>query len=133
MDPEYLQTGQLTEKSDVYSFGVVLVELLTGKKAISFEGPDEERYLVTYFLDVLKEDKVMSVLDTCLVASTSTEDDIEQMKRVAQLAKKCLRVKREKRPAMKEVATELQALVNMIEHHSWVEDESSSKEASLLC
>ncbi|KAJ7959206.1 Wall-associated receptor kinase [Quillaja saponaria] len=31
LDPEYLQTSQLTEKSDVYSFGVLLLELLTGK------------------------------------------------------------------------------------------------------
>jgi serine/threonine protein kinase len=30
LDPEYLQTNQLTEKSDVYSFGVVFVEVLTG-------------------------------------------------------------------------------------------------------
>ena len=37
LDPEYLHTNQLTEKSDVYSFGVVMVELLTGKTAISFD------------------------------------------------------------------------------------------------
>ncbi|KAK1559191.1 hypothetical protein Q3G72_011715 [Acer saccharum] len=36
LDPEYLQTSKLTEKSDVYSFGVVLVELMTGKKVVSF-------------------------------------------------------------------------------------------------
>ena len=30
LDPEYMQTNQLTKKSDVYSFGVVTVELLTG-------------------------------------------------------------------------------------------------------
>uniref|UniRef100_A0A7N2LKG8 Protein kinase domain-containing protein n=1 Tax=Quercus lobata TaxID=97700 RepID=A0A7N2LKG8_QUELO len=39
LDPEYMQTSQLTEKSDVYSFRVVLVELLTGEKALSFDKP----------------------------------------------------------------------------------------------
>ncbi|TYI39275.1 hypothetical protein ES332_A02G087000v1 [Gossypium tomentosum] len=50
LDPEYLCTAQLTEKSDVYSFGVVLVELLTGKTAHSFEGPEEERNLANHFV-----------------------------------------------------------------------------------
>ena len=36
LDPESMQTNQVTEKSDVYSFGVVLVELLTGKKSTIF-------------------------------------------------------------------------------------------------
>ncbi|KAL7246102.1 hypothetical protein ACSBR2_001270 [Camellia fascicularis] len=45
LDPEYMLTSQLTEKSDVYSFGVVLVELITGKKALSFNRPEEERNL----------------------------------------------------------------------------------------
>ncbi|MBA0804283.1 hypothetical protein Gohar_003876, partial [Gossypium harknessii] len=33
--PEYALYGQLTERSDVYSFGVVLLELLSGKKALT--------------------------------------------------------------------------------------------------
>ncbi|PON67883.1 Wall-associated receptor kinase [Parasponia andersonii] len=134
LDPEYLQSGQLTEKSDVYSFGVVLVELLTGKKVLSFDKPDGDRYVVSYFLDALKEDKVLSVLDPCLVVS-GNEDDIEQLKEAAKLAKRCLRVKREKRPTMKEVATELESNLvnNTMSSHSWAEDESSSKEASILC
>ena len=45
LDPEYMQTSQLIEKSDVYSFGVVLVELLTRKKALSFDRPEGERSL----------------------------------------------------------------------------------------
>jgi serine/threonine protein kinase len=47
LDPEYLITCQLTDTSDVYSFGVVLLELLTRKKALYFEGPDENRSLVS--------------------------------------------------------------------------------------
>ncbi|KAF3450265.1 hypothetical protein FNV43_RR06345 [Rhamnella rubrinervis] len=39
LDPEYMQSSQLTEKSDVYSFGVVLAELLTGKKVLSLRDP----------------------------------------------------------------------------------------------
>ena len=31
LDPEYMQTCQLTDKSDVYSFGVILLEILTGQ------------------------------------------------------------------------------------------------------
>ncbi|KAF2586977.1 hypothetical protein F2Q70_00034281 [Brassica cretica] len=35
LDPEYYTTRQMNEKSDVYSFGVVLLEVVTGKPAIS--------------------------------------------------------------------------------------------------
>ncbi|KAH0979830.1 hypothetical protein GBA52_007007 [Prunus armeniaca] len=45
LDPEYLMSTTLTEKSDVYSFGVVLLELLTSRRAVSFERPEEERNL----------------------------------------------------------------------------------------
>lgn len=45
LDPEYMQTSQLTEKSDVYSFGVVMAKLLTGKKTFSFDRPEIDRNL----------------------------------------------------------------------------------------
>ncbi|KAF3450477.1 hypothetical protein FNV43_RR06560 [Rhamnella rubrinervis] len=61
--PEYMQSTQLTEKSDVYSFGVVLAELLTGKKVVSFERPEEERSLAMLFVSALKDDRLLQIID----------------------------------------------------------------------
>ncbi|CAN6721484.1 unnamed protein product [Malus baccata var. baccata] len=127
LDPEYLQTSQLTEKSDVYSFGVVLVELLTRKKALSFDKPEEERNLAKYFLSALKDDRLLQVLDDCIV----TEANVEQLKEVSNLAKACLRVKGEERPTMKEVAMELEGLRRMV-MHPWVNDNSNLEETESL-
>ncbi|KAL7246087.1 hypothetical protein ACSBR2_001256 [Camellia fascicularis] len=61
LDPKYFQTSQLTERSDVYSFGVVLVELLTGKKAISFDRPEADRNLAMYFISAMKEERLFEI------------------------------------------------------------------------
>ncbi|KAH1065194.1 hypothetical protein J1N35_030181 [Gossypium stocksii] len=106
LDPEYFQTSQLTEKSDVYSFGVVLIELLTGLKAISFERPEHERNLTLYFIAVMKEERLLDITDGRVLYV----NNIEQLKEMATLAKRCVRVKGEERPTMKEVASELEAL-----------------------
>ncbi|XP_050280401.1 wall-associated receptor kinase-like 22 [Quercus robur] len=98
LDPEYMQTSQLTEKSDVYSFGVVLVELLTRKMALSF---DSERR-----------------------KGGANEGS-------GNLAKRCLRLKGEDRPTMKEVATKLEGL-KKAEMHLWVNVDSNSEETKFL-
>jgi serine/threonine protein kinase len=36
MSPEYAMEGIFSVKSDVYSFGVLLLEIITGKRAVSF-------------------------------------------------------------------------------------------------
>ncbi|KAK0596138.1 hypothetical protein LWI29_013152 [Acer saccharum] len=114
LDPEYLHTSQLTEKSDVYSFGVVLVELMTGKKVLSFDRPEKERSLIMYFLFSLKEGFLFEILENGIV----NDDNKEHMREVAMLARRCLRVKGEERPTMKEVAMELEGLRRM-DKHSW--------------
>ncbi|XP_075647667.1 wall-associated receptor kinase 2-like [Castanea sativa] len=109
LDPEYMQTSQLTEKSDVYSFGVVMAELLTGKKALSFARPEIDRNLAISFVSAIKEDRLLQILEDHIVS----EGNIEQLKEIANLAKQCLSLKGEDRPFMKEVAKELERLRSM--------------------
>jgi serine/threonine protein kinase len=112
LDPEYFHTNQLTEKSDVYSFGVVVAELLTGKEALSFNRPESDRNLALFFVSAIKEDRLLQILEDHIV----NEGSIEELKEVANLAKKCLRVRGEDRPSMKEVAIELEGLTIMGKH-----------------
>ncbi|KAK7277690.1 hypothetical protein RJT34_22705 [Clitoria ternatea] len=123
LDPEYFQTSQLTEKSDVYSFGVVLAELLTGRRALSFDMPEEERNLALYFLSAMKNDCLFQVVEDSV-----SEGNIEQVKEVANIAQWCLRLRSEERPTMKEVAMELESLRMMATTSAWINARSSSTE-----
>ncbi|RVW37853.1 Wall-associated receptor kinase 3 [Vitis vinifera] len=109
LDPESMQTYRVTEKSDVYSFGVVLIELLTGKKALFFDRPQEQRILTMFFLLALKDNSLFQVLEDCIV----NYGNHMQILKVAQLAKRCLSIKGDDRPTMKEVVLELE-MIRMI-------------------
>ena len=106
LDPEYFQSSQFTEKSDVYSFGVVLAELLTGEKAISSTRTQESRSLATYFIQSVEENNLFDIIDSRVLTEGKKEDIIT----VANLAKRCLNLNGKKRPTMKEVAMELEAI-----------------------
>nr|KYP47615.1 Wall-associated receptor kinase-like 2 [Cajanus cajan] len=106
IDPEYFQSSQFSDKSDVYSFGVVLVELITGKKPISFLHEDEGQNLIAQFISLMKENQVFEILDA-RVLKEARKDDILA---IANLAMRCLRLNGKKRPTMKEVSAELEAL-----------------------
>ncbi|XLS62952.1 hypothetical protein HN51_017180 [Arachis hypogaea] len=106
LDPEFMQTSQLTEKNDVYSFGVVLAELLTGQKALSFERPEGKENLAIYF-PCLKENRLFEALQVGIL----NEDNKQQIVEVANVTAKCLKLKGEERPYMKEVAGELEGII----------------------
>ncbi|KAL8504871.1 hypothetical protein ACS0TY_016163 [Phlomoides rotata] len=106
LDPEYFQTSQLTEKSDVYSFGVVLAELVTGMKPLSPTNSEEDRNLASHFLKSIKEDRLSQILDPQILR----EGRFEQLQPIGDLVKRCLNLKSDERPNMKEVAMELERL-----------------------
>nr|GMD51049.1 putative wall-associated receptor kinase-like 16 [Ipomoea batatas] len=122
-----LQQRIAQEKSDVYSFGVVLVELLTSRKALSFDGPEKERQLSQYFLSLLKENQLFKIVDGNIVCEGNTEE----LQEVALLAKRCLNVKGEDRPTMKEVAVELSGLRRATKH-PWTNNLETSIESEAL-
>ncbi|CAM8939529.1 unnamed protein product [Rhodiola kirilowii] len=127
LDPEYLHTSQLTEKSDVYSFGVVLVELMTGKKALAFDRPEEERCLAMLFIISMKNDKLFSIIEDGL----TNDGNRKQIQEAANLALACLRVIGDERPSMRELAAELQGLLS-IGKQPWMDATTASDENEQL-
>ncbi|XP_061372204.1 uncharacterized protein LOC133314700 [Gastrolobium bilobum] len=127
LDPEYMQTSQLTQKSDVYSFGVVLVELLTGEKPLCFDRSEEKRSLAMHFLSCLREDRLFEVLQFGIL----NVENKEEIKEVAILATKCLRLRGDERPSMKEVAMELEG-IRLMEKHPWINTDMSLDETHYL-
>ncbi|CAL5386752.1 unnamed protein product [Camellia sinensis] len=129
LDPEYMLTNQLTEKSDVYSFGVVLVELITGRKVLSFDKPEKERSLARYFLSCMKNGRLFQLIDEQI----EIEGIVEELKEVANIAKRCLIVKGEERPTMKEVAMELEGLIHKkMKKHPWVQIDLNGEQSEHL-
>ncbi|KAK3440828.1 hypothetical protein EUGRSUZ_B01098 [Eucalyptus grandis] len=104
IDPEYLTTGIITIKSDVYSFGVVLVELLTRKKPTSFiTRSGESINIIHYFISSVKDKTFSDIINF----EATSEDEMERIEMVAEIAVKCLDQISAKRPAMREVAEQL--------------------------
>ncbi|KAF8704109.1 hypothetical protein HU200_031597 [Digitaria exilis] len=116
LDPEYMQTCQLTEKSDVYSFGVILLEVLTGQEPLTLDGPETQRSLSSKFLIAMKENNLDSILPNLIKGQESNEF----IRGLAELAKQCLDMSGSNRPSMKEIADELGRL-RKLSQHPWAQ------------
>ncbi|CAN0858044.1 Serine/threonine-protein kinase-like protein CR4 [Linum grandiflorum] len=102
LDPEYYRLHYLTTKSDVYSFGVLLLEILTGRKAIDMQC--EEGNIVEWAVPLIRAGDTSSILDPVL----KPPSDLEALKRIANVACKCVRMRGKERPSMDKVTTALE-------------------------
>ncbi|XP_072995559.1 wall-associated receptor kinase 3-like isoform X1 [Typha latifolia] len=128
LDPEYLITCQLTDKSDVYSFGIVLLELFTRKKALIFDGPEEDRSLASCFVMAMKEGRYHEILDN----QVKDEARIEILEEIAELVMQCLSMSGDERPKMKEVAEKLESLRRLQQQHPWTQEHYPDEMENLL-
>jgi serine/threonine protein kinase len=126
LDPEYFRSSQFTEKSDVYSFGVVLVEMVTGKKPIIVTS-DYATSLVTEFMSLTDDSAIFGMLDPVILRGS--DNVIDDIMVVVNLAKGCLNPIGVERPTMMQVAMELACLKQKeIAKSTSFKDKSSTSE-----
>ncbi|KAL0885152.1 hypothetical protein Bca101_009134 [Brassica carinata] len=102
IDPEYQQTGMLGTKSDIYSFGITLLQILTGKPAMSLTHKVQKAIEQGTFGEMLDPDVHDWPLEEALV--------------LAKIGLQCAELRRRDRPNLgKDVLPELKRLMNLAE------------------
>lgn len=107
LDPEFFVFQRLSEKSDVYSFGVFLLELISGREAISTTKPRPEWSLVEWARSLLEERNLGALVDVTL-GGNFTEDGIRT---IVEMSFQCIEPKGDKRPCMKEIVRGLDEIL----------------------
>ncbi|PSS13941.1 LRR receptor-like serine/threonine-protein kinase [Actinidia chinensis var. chinensis] len=103
--PEFLQLESgspktLTPKSDVYGFGVVLFELITGKKPVEDDYPDEkEANLVTWVRGLVRKNQGTRAIDP-KICGTGLETQMGEALKIGYLCTADLPLKR---PSMQQI------------------------------
>ncbi|KAJ8560732.1 hypothetical protein K7X08_022592 [Anisodus acutangulus] len=102
-------TGRVTTKIDVFAFGVILMEILTGRKALDENLPEDRSHLVPWFKKmVVNKDKILEVLDPTL---DPDEETYQSICKVVELAGHCAAREPSQRPDMGHTVNVLAPLV----------------------
>ncbi|KAK7320120.1 hypothetical protein RJT34_04854 [Clitoria ternatea] len=111
MAPEYAATGRLTTKVDVYSFGVILMEMITGRKALDNNLPEEDVLLAAWFRRMLQnKDSFLTMIDPTIEVD---EETLHSISIVAELAGHCCARDPCQRPDMSYVVNVLSPLIEV--------------------
>ncbi|WOL04381.1 serine/threonine-protein kinase isoform X1 [Canna indica] len=97
LDPEVKETGRFSLKSDVYSFGIFLVELVSGREAIS------DQRLIEWAQNYGEASDISAIIDRRMVSNFTSEGIREFLRLITW----CLNPLSERRPPMNYVEMEL--------------------------
>ncbi|XP_077373474.1 interleukin-1 receptor-associated kinase 4 isoform X2 [Festucalex cinctus] len=114
MAPEALR-GEITPKSDVFSFGVVLLEILSG---LSPADENREPHLLMDMRHDIDDDDEQLTLEA-FVDKRMSDWDMSQVESVYSLAGRCLHERKNRRPLITQVLSELNGVVNNISLESY--------------
>ncbi|KAK9705379.1 hypothetical protein RND81_07G052200 [Saponaria officinalis] len=101
IDPEYIETQEVTEKCDVYNFGVLMLELLTARDPVEMARRGKD--LVDEFVSAVKTNGGMEIIDKHVLE----EDNMDEILWFVRLALTCVANIGVARPTMTEVVDEL--------------------------
>ncbi|KAE8767507.1 putative serine/threonine-protein kinase-like protein CCR3 [Hordeum vulgare] len=109
IDDEYVHTGLLKPTSDIYSLGVLMLEVLTGKD------PPSQMYLdlPSFATPIIEAGDIDKLLDSRPVPEP-TPWHLHVLKRVAQIARCCVKLAGKDRPAISDIVANLQMAHRLI-------------------
>ncbi|KAL5575492.1 hypothetical protein UlMin_017191 [Ulmus minor] len=108
LDPEYSFSYKLTEKSDIYSFGVVLLEMITGRFAISKNNGKE--HIIEWVKIRLSNGDIDSVMDPRILEQDLNKNSVWK---AVEVAVACVSPVSSKRPNMNQIVIELKQCLHM--------------------
>uniref|UniRef100_A0A0E0M093 Protein kinase domain-containing protein n=1 Tax=Oryza punctata TaxID=4537 RepID=A0A0E0M093_ORYPU len=109
IDPEYYQTGWITESSDVYSFGVVLLEVATGELPI-LQGHG-------HIVQRVKQNVALGDIRSIADKRLGENYDANSMWKVVEIALMCTESVASRRPSMAIVVAQLKESLALEEAH----------------
>lgn len=114
MAPEYIENGVITPKLDVFAFGVVVLELLSGREAVTGDKNGGEELLYASISRVLEESNVREKLRGFIDPSLRNEYPLDLAFSMAQLAKNCTAHDLNARPSISEVFITLSKILSSL-------------------
>ncbi|EOA38787.1 hypothetical protein CARUB_v10011047mg [Capsella rubella] len=113
LDPLCFETNGLNEKSDIYSFGVVLLEMITGKTAIS-ESQTKRVHVSDWVISILRStNDVNNVIDSKM----AKDYDANSVWKVVELALGSVSQNVSERPHMQHIVIGLKECLQREENH----------------
>ncbi|GAA0153459.1 hypothetical protein LIER_11693 [Lithospermum erythrorhizon] len=99
-DPHYMRTGLASKKNDIYSYGVILLELITGKEALSAHNGER---LTQKASPILKDSSMVAQMVDSRLEFGYGGVALEEAKAIASLSAMCLSETPSLRPSASDI------------------------------